>query len=102
MLLAKEGVVHIPKQLWENFANSCQLTPEVLARVKDRWVQDGDDGSQFLNKVADDYYTLGKEHSKALEFLKQQGLLRIKQSIRGSYSAAKRKKSHKKIDAPPM
>lgn len=90
--LATEGVVQISKDQWRKFAESCQISPEVLTRIQDRWTQDGTDGAQFLKPIEDDFYTLGQEHHKALEFLKIQGEKRIKNSNRGAISASKKRK----------
>lgn len=91
--LATFGAIQIPQKKLQEFAQACGLTPEALIRIIDRWTQDGDDGAKFIELVEDDYYTLGPEHQKALEFLKRQGELRIKQSSRGKASAIKKAKA---------
>lgn len=88
--LYQHGVIRIPQAMLEEKANKCSLPKEVLKKVHDRWIQDGDDGAKFLEKIEGDFYTLGSDHQKALDFLKDQGKRRIEQSIRGKNSAAKR------------
>jgi len=84
--LVKDGAVRIPQDQWEEIAAQCKLNKEVLSKIQDRWTHDGDDGAKFLEKVDDDFYILGPEHYKALEFLRDQGELRIRQSQRGKKS----------------
>ncbi len=88
--LVKEGGIQLSEKKLEEFAQACGLTSELLTKVLDRWTQDGNDGAKFLERIDGDFYTLGPEHYKALEFLKRQGELRIKQSNRGKSSAIKR------------
>jgi hypothetical protein len=97
ILLAQEGAVEITQKLWEKLALACHLSTDVLKKVQDRWIQDGTDGAQFLVKVEDDFYTLGSEHQKSLDFLKQQGELRIAQSNRGLLSASRRRYKRKDV-----
>lgn len=91
--LYNEGVIEIIDSQWEEFAQSCGLTADVLHKIKDRWTQDGDDGAKFLIKVEDDFYTLGPEYQKVLDFLKRQGEIRTIQSLRGTASIIKQKKA---------
>jgi hypothetical protein len=91
--LARSGAIQLSQQKLEEFAKACDLTSEVLIKIIDRWTQDGDDGAKFIEKVEDDFYTLGPEHQKALEFLQRQGELRIEQSNRGKSSAIKREQA---------
>lgn len=87
--LYQDGVVELSDPLWEELAKLCGLTLDILPKIKDRWVLDGDDGPQFLIKVEQDYYTLGPDYQKVLEFLKRQGELRQTQSDRGKASRVK-------------
>lgn len=91
--LFNDGVIQITQEQWAEFAQSCGLTDDVLAKLQDRWTQDGDNGAKFLHKVDDDFYTLGPEYEKELDFLKKQGELRINQSNRGKASVIKRSKA---------
>lgn len=90
MDLAKLGVIKISDEQWRDLARKCGITEEVLKRITNRWPQDGDDAPKFLEKIEDNFYTLGPSHEKALSFLKEQGLKRIKQSQKGKRSALKR------------
>lgn len=91
--LEKDGCAYIPQKLWEELAQLCGINLEVLSKIQDRWTHDGNDGAKFLERIDPDYYTLGNEHRKPLNFLKEQGKLRLKQSERGRASAIKRAKA---------
>lgn len=91
--LAQEGVVLITPEQWKQSGQLCGLTEEVLKKVKERWLKDGDDGAKFLEKVDGDFYTLGQEHAKVSSFLVEQGKLRLRQSCRGKKAAIKREKA---------
>ena len=82
-ILKKEGAIYLPTSKWEQLGNQCSLKQNVLKKVKDRWTQDGDDKAQFLKPVDKDFYTLGMEHNKALEFLENQGQIKITNKKRG-------------------
>ena len=79
--------------MWNKMAISCGLSVEVLKKVQGRWTQDGDDGAKFLEKVDNNYFTLGQAHNKVLVFLVAQGKLRQEASNRGTASALKRRKA---------
>lgn len=92
----EDGVVEISHKKMEEFAQACNLNPEVLIKVLDRWTQDGDDGAKFLDRIEDDFFTLGPDYEKESEFLKRQGELRITQSKRGTASVIKQAKAKQK------
>lgn len=91
--LVTDGVIQITENQWKKSAQLCGLTSEILPKIQDRWTQDGNNGAKFLERVEDDFYTLGYEYEKELEFLKRQGKLRINQSNRGKASNIKKIKA---------
>ncbi len=88
--LATQGSIQIPQHVWEEIASSCGINQNLLRRVLDRWTQDGNDAPKFLEQFDGDFYTLGKEHAKALDFLKEQGKIRERNSKRGRASVQKK------------
>jgi hypothetical protein len=78
--LAQHGAIYIPKERRNELGALCDLQGNIIEKIHDRWTQDGDDAPKFLEKIGDDFYTLGPNDQKALKFLKEQGRLRIKQS----------------------
>lgn len=88
--LYKHGFIELPPDKWEKSAQACGIEP-ILKKVQDRWTQDGDDGPKLLEKIDQNFYTLGKAHEKVLKFLIEQGSIRSKNSERGKKSADKRK-----------
>ena len=91
IFLTKHGFIQITQKMWEKIALSCGINKELLKKVHDRWIQDGTDAPKFLEQTDNEFYTLGEEHHKALQFLKEQGKIRIKNSNRGKASASARK-----------
>ncbi len=94
--LAQNLPVKITQQQWEELAQMCGLSPSVLYKVQDRWIQDGDDGARFLEKIDSNYYILGPTYKKTSAFLKQQGLRRIENSRIAKQAIAKRNKLFKR------
>ena len=86
----KEGVIQITEKQLQQFAQACGLTPEVLIKIIDRWTQDGNDGAKFLERVDNDFFTLGIEYKKEAAFLKKQGELRVNRSNGGKASAVQK------------
>ena len=68
--LFQNNAIEITQTKWEILAQTCGITPEVLRKVQDRWIQDGKDETKFLEKIENNYYTLGSEYNKELELLK--------------------------------
>lgn len=95
--IAQDDIVKITQQQWEILAFSSGLSPEILKKVQDRWMQDGVDGEKLLVKIDHDCYKLGPKYNKEWLFLKEQGQIRIKNSNRGKMSALKRNNSKKSI-----
>jgi hypothetical protein len=87
--LTTQGVIQVNNNRWNELMLECGLTPEVFKKVHDRWTQDGNDGAQFIEQVESGFYTLGKDHAKVFEFLKDQERMRLAQSERGKKSAQK-------------
>lgn len=94
--LANEGVIQLSQEKLNKLSQVCDLRPEVLRKVLERWTQDGDDGAKFLERVEDDFFTLGSEYKKELDFLKKQGEIRITQSHRGKKSVINRDKAKRR------
>jgi hypothetical protein len=90
VLLATEGIIEINEERWYELGRECDLTAEIARKVHDRWIQDGTDGPKFLELIEPGFYTLGTEHSKVCEFLKDQGKLRKRQSEKGKKAATLR------------
>lgn len=89
----KEGAIYLPQEKRLECAHACGMPQDILAKVLDRWTQDGEDGTKFLERIEDDHFSLGSEYSSASEFLKKQGQIRINQSKRGTASVIKKKKA---------
>lgn len=88
--LAQQGCIHISSERWQDLSDQAGLNPSISRLIHDRWTQDGDDAPMFLQQVAKNHYTLGKSYDKELQFLKNQGKIRIKRSFAGKKSASKR------------
>ena len=69
------------------------LRPSVFKQALDRWINDGNDGPRFLNKIENNRYSLGAAYQKEEAFLKDQGFLRIQRKKGGERSAISRKKN---------
>lgn len=91
---AKYGHIKISQELWSTMAQECAVLP-ILFKIIDKWTQDGSDGPKFLDKVGNDFYTLGSAYQKERDFIIDQGDYRVKQSERGKVSASKRIKTKK-------
>lgn len=88
--LAIRKCIEISPEEWEAIALSCGIPKELLKRILDRWTQDGNDAPKFLEHIEGNFYTLGNEHRKELDFLRKQGEKRKSQSIRGLISAQRK------------
>ena len=84
------GAIKIEDKLWEEYAEKCDIGKKLLIKVKDGWLQDGDNAPKFLKKEGSNLYTLGEAHSKELHVLIEQGQIRLKQSERGKASVRRR------------
>lgn len=91
--LFRSGCIHISKDCWEEFCWENKISPSFSKTIHDAWTQDSDTDAKFLEKVEDEFYTLGAEYSKEVAFLKDQGKKRVQASKAGkkSYEARKRK-----------
>jgi hypothetical protein len=85
--LAEEGVVALNEEIWE----LGKLPPKVKEKVQECWIQDGNDGEKFLEKIDKNIYTLGPSYHKELQFLKEQGERR-KQRSREALRAIEKKR----------
>lgn len=97
IFIAKEDVVQITQEQWKTLAQSSGLSTDILKKVQDRWTQDGDDGEKFLEKIVDNFYKLGPKYKKEWDFLREQGLIRTKNSNQGKTSALNRINSKNKL-----
>lgn len=89
--LVDRGYVEISEYAWQEIALSCGIHKDLLKKILARWIRDGDDAPKLLEHVEDNYYTLGKEHEKAHNFLVRQGEIRKIQSQKGKISAQRKK-----------
>ena len=70
--LAKEVATHGGAVLdWPRLARNTGVGPDILPRVLERWILDGDDGPAFLVQVDRDRHTLANRDAR--EFIEQAG-----------------------------
>ena len=91
--LAQQGCIKITPERWQELDQQANLIPSIATLIHDRWSQDGDDASMFLEQITKHHYTLGKAYAKELQFLKAQGKMRMRRSHAGKRSASKRQEN---------
>ena len=82
---------------WAALAQQAGLPRGLLERVRDRWVQDGDDGPAFLEQTAPGRYTLGGAHALARVFLEASGRIELEASEAGKRSVAAREAKRRRL-----
>lgn len=88
---ADEGGVFISQDNLVSMAKESALPQNLLPRLIDRWLQDGNDAPAFLKLIDDDRYALGDTHIVAQDFIIAAG----KKEKNGSLAAKKSKKRTK-------
>ena len=87
---AQYGAIQITQNQLEEMARRSGLPLQILKKVMDRWTSDGDNMPKMLDKIEDNFYTLGPSLNNEAEFLRRQGLLRLENSRRGTLAAQRR------------
>jgi hypothetical protein len=99
--LVEHGGVRFDPDELEQIAASVELPTSMVARVIDRWRQDGDDGPAFVEVVEPDRYTLASAHAPARNFLLQSGKMEIDAAKAGRRGAAVRRRTRRRKSGGP-
>lgn len=76
---------------WERLLTKANIPIKYKDRILKGWTEDGVDAPRVIECVEKDHYSLGEAYEKPSKFLMEQGIIRIKKSLKGQASAQKKK-----------